>query len=189
MAFNIENKASLKLNRIAVGATVALIDYPTKKAFAEMAIFKGWQDGNGNAISAPAVMKAMDQKTTMVFGVLTKNDDGHYDESPLVLVKDPAGFGCMFRKVTKGEGENATESLRRVTAYASPEVIAASKPAPVVQEAATDAPDITEGETLAAPVTEEKPKRGRKGSKKAKAENVTPEAEISEVTEGETASA
>lgn len=178
MAFNIENKASLKLNRIAVGATVALIDYPTKKAFAEMAIFRGWQDGNGNAIPAPAVMKSMDKNTTMVFGVLTENEDGHYNENPLVLVKDPAGFGCMFRKVTKGEGENATESLRRVTAYASPDVIAASNPAPVVQEAAPDAP-----------ATEEQPKRGRKGGKKAKAENVTPEADISEVTETETASA
>lgn len=191
MAFNIEGKASLKLNRIAVGATVALIDYPTKKAFAEVAIFKGWQDGNGNAIPAPAVMKSMAQDTTMLFGVLTKNDDGHYDESPLMLVKDPAGFGCMFRKVSKGEGENITTSLRRVTAYASPEVIAASKPAPTMQEAepATESqPEGANAETLAAP-TEEKPKRGRKGGKKAKAENVTPEADISEVTEAETASA
>lgn len=159
-----------------------------------MAIFKGWQDGNGNAIPAPAVMKSMDKNTTMLFGVLTKNDDGHFDESPLVLVKDPAGFGCMFRKVTKGEGENITTSLRRVTAYASPEVIAASKPAPTMQEAepATESqPEGDNAETLAAPATEPeaKPKRGRKGGKKAKAENVTPESDISEVTEAETASA
>lgn len=184
MAFNIDGKASLKLNRIAVGAAVVLCDYATKKAFAENAIFKGWRDGNGNEVSAPAVMKAMAQDWTMAFDLVTVSEkDGETvtETAPLVLTKDPAGFGCMFRTVG--------DKLRRVTAYASPEVIAASKPAPVVQEETTEGkPEGDNAETLAAPVVQaSKPKRSRKG--KAKAENVTPESDISEVTADETASA
>lgn len=178
MAFNVANRASLRLNHILVGQVVDLFDFQRKSAIAT-AKFLGWKDGDGNAVDAPKVIKSMDQNWTMQFGAIVEGQD---DLQPMTLVKDPDGFGAMFLATTKGEGEEAKTTLRRVTAYATPEAIEASravrhaKPevvAPVEgAEDAAPAADTTEADiSEAAPA---KPKRSRKAKSKAKAEEAVP---------------
>lgn len=127
MAFktDIASASSLRLNAVPVGALVALCDFQRKAQFA-MARFEGWRDGNGKPVDAPARIKSMPADYVMAFTVFVqpKEEGGEVSETSLTLVKDPAGFGAMFREVTTGEGENATKTLRRVTAYAAPDTMA-----------------------------------------------------------------
>lgn len=125
MAFktDIASASSLRLNAVPVGALVALCDFQRKAQFAT-ARFDGWRDGNGQPVEAPARIKSMPQDWTMLFTVFDKAENGDITEKSLTLTKDPAGFGAMFREVVTGEGEAAVKTLRRVTAYAAPEVLA-----------------------------------------------------------------
>lgn len=123
MAFNIANRSSIRLNHILAGQVVDLCDFQSKKVVHNGAVFQNWTL-NGNEIAAPKVIKSADQNVQMHFQIPATEDT---EAKELVLVKDPAGFGAMFLKTTTGEGEEAKTTLRRMTAYASEEVINKSK--------------------------------------------------------------
>lgn len=175
MAFALAALSSLRLNHILVGQTVDLCDFQSKSRLFT-ATFNGWHDGNGAPIDAPKVIKSADAKTTMSF---TKVVEG--DEAPeqITLVKDPDGFGAMFLSVTKGEGEAAKTTLRRIIAYASTATIEASraarKPAkveaaPVEQTSEEVTEQVAEAPEVAPEAAPEKPKRsGRKAKAKVEA--------------------
>lgn len=123
MAFNIENRSSIRLNHILPGQAVDLCDFQSKKVVHQGAVFQNWTL-NGNVIAAPKVIKSADQGVQMHFQIPATEDT---EAKELVLVKDPDGFGAMFLQITTGEGEEAKTTLRRMTAYASEEVINHSK--------------------------------------------------------------
>ena len=118
----IEGTKSLRLNTIPAGASVSLHDFQTGKPFATGTL-SAWRNGKGENIPAPSVMKAMPADTTLDFIVNTENaETGETDSAVLTLVKDPAGYGCMFRNVQTDETKEPI--LRRVTAYAASDVFA-----------------------------------------------------------------
>lgn len=159
MAFNIENKSSLRLNSVPVGTLVDVIDYGRKKVMAT-GTFNGFRNGKGETIEAPVVMKNAASDTTIS---LTLAGDNVGEPVELVLHKDPAGFGA-FGRIVEGK-------WLRVTVYANTETVRA-----VV---ASKAKPEKEGEPSAESEVTEKPKRGRKP--KAKVEVTEPTVE--EVTE------
>lgn len=161
MAFNIENKSSLRLNSVPVGTLVDVIDYGRKKVMAT-GTFGGFRNGKGEVIEAPSVMKNAPSDTTIS---LTLAGDNVGEPVELVLHKDPAGFGA-FGRIVEGK-------WLRVTVYASTETVRAVVASKAKPEAEAEAEASAEGETVPA----EKPKRGRK----AKKEVVEPTVE--EVTE------
>lgn len=178
MAFktDIASASSLRLNAVPVGALVALCDFQRKAQFA-LARFEGWRDGNGQPVSAPARIKSMPADWTMLFTVFEqpKEEGGEVTETGLVLVKDPAGFGAMFREVTTGEGEAATKTLRRVTAYAAPDVLAEITKAKEAAKAAKAEKAAKEAAEQAATVTEENATEGTEETEAAPADDVTAE--------------
>lgn len=175
MAFNItDRRASLRLNHILVGQVVDLFDFKSKRAIAT-AQFLGWKDGAGNAVDAPKVIKSMDQNWTMQFGVIDEDQD---DIQPMTLVKDPAGFGAMFLATKKEHGDEITTTLRRVTAYAAPETIEASRAVrhakpEVVAPVEGEEDGIPGAETTEEVVAEAAPAKQKRG-RKAKAEAAAP---------------
>lgn len=138
MAFDIANKSSLRLNRIPEGSQVVLVDFVTKATKFENAKFIGWFDGE-TKVESPKVIKSMPQNWVMKFEAL----DAEQNTVELKLVKDPAGFGAMFLEITKDE----KTTLRRMTAYAAPEVHEAYKASVAKKESA---PEVTE-ETVSEP--------------------------------------
>lgn len=159
MAFNIENKSSLRLNSVPVGTLVDVIDYGRKKVMAT-GTFNGFRNGAGEAIEAPSVMKNAPSDTTIS---LTLVGDNVGEPVELVLHKDPAGFGA-FGRVVEGK-------WLRVTVYANTDTVRAIVASKAKPE--TEAEPSAEGETVPA----EKPKRGRKAKKEAA------EPTVEEVTE------
>lgn len=123
MAFKIENRASIRLNHIPAGQQVDLCDFQSKKVIHTNAWFSHWEI-DGQEVAAPKVIKSAPQNIVQVFTVEATETTPAHD---IKLVKDPAGFGAMFIKNTVGEGDEAKTTLRRVTAYASEEVINKSK--------------------------------------------------------------
>lgn len=122
-----ENTASLKLNQIPTGAFVDLYDFKSKKLIAEGAKLIGWKNGKGEVIPAPSVMINAAPDTTITFE--TYHED---TTSEMVLVKDPNGAGCFFRVVSE---KDKPDTLRRVTAYASKETVAAVRASRVKEKA------------------------------------------------------
>lgn len=180
MAFktDIASASSLRLNAVPVGALVALCDFQQKAQFA-LARFEGWRDGDGKPVDAPARIKPMPQNWTMLFTTFDKAENGDVTEAALTLTKDPAGFGAMFRTVTKGEGENAVKTLRRVTAYAAPDVLAelskareAAKAAKAEAKAKAEA--AAKAETVQEPATDDQPE-GTEETEAAPADDTTAE--------------
>lgn len=147
MAFDIANKSSLRLNRIPEGSQVVLVDFVTKATKFENAKFIGWFDGE-TKVESPKVIKSMPQNWTMKFEVL----DEEQNVTELKLVKDPAGFGAMFLETIKTsptDEEFRQVTLRRMTAYAAPEVheaykasVAKKEPAPEVAEDKVEEPEV-----------------------------------------------
>lgn len=190
MAFDIANRSSLRLNHIIVGQSVTLADFASKKPIFDTAVFNGWTVGN-EAIEAPKVIKSAPQGVEMHFtATVPAEEGGKPSELHLTLVKDPAGFGAMFLRTIKvvkeAEGDQPAEykeTLRRVTAYATSEVIEHSRT--VRKPVKVEAPEAPTSEAPAA--TEEAPveKKASKGKgRKAKAKVEVNEPEVEEVTEG-----
>lgn len=149
MAFNIANRSSLRLNHILVGQLVTLVDFQSKKVLHENAAFRGWSL-DGNDVEAPKVIKSAPQNIEMVFDAIVDLDKPLTGDNlqNVILVKDPAGFGAMFLKTVKGEGDDQKVTLRRVTAYATEETIQRSKAVrnPPKAEKVEAAPEETEAQ-------------------------------------------
>lgn len=130
MAFDIAGKKSIRINHLLPDQFFTLVDFRSKKPIFVLAQVDGWSLDNGKTfVDAPKVLKAASQDIILDITVWEEDEDGIKHATPVTLVKDPDGFGAMFLAVTKGEGDDAKTTLRRVTAYATEETIAASKDA------------------------------------------------------------
>ena len=173
MAFNIENAASLRLNKIPAAAGVIIVDYARKKVLATLpqgATFAGFFDGKGNAIPAPSVMKATPQDTVMRFVNTVQGEDDTVTEETVTFTKDPAGFGCFGYTDEAGK-------WKRITVYASPDVLAnvaeLKAKADAAKLAEQKAKEAEEATATDAP-TEKKANKGKgRKAKEAEAEAVT----------------
>lgn len=151
MAFNIAGKKSIRLNHILPGQFFTLVDFRSKKPVFDLAQVEGWSlDGGKTFVDAPKVLKAADPNIALHITAWTEAEDGVKRATPVTLVKDPDGFGAMFMAVTKGEGDDVKTTLRRVTAYATEETIAASKDArhPKAEPAAEEQSESPASQTL-----------------------------------------
>lgn len=179
MAFNIENATSLRLNKIPAGAGVVIVDYARKKALTTLphgAVFVGFFDGEGNAMAAPAVMKATPQSTVMRFSHTVTGEDNTTTDETVTFTKDPAGFGCFgytdangkWKRITVYAGETVMQTVASIKAEADAAKLAAQK-AKEAEEAtkATEAPDVTE-----------KPTKGKKAKKATPAEETQAAEEV-----------